>query len=69
MVQYRKHTLPIAILGAAAIIALFFVALGQKTALSDRDGRNSLMLQKALIEAIRKADVHLLRRRRSTGNV
>ena len=58
MVQYRKHTLPIAILGAAAIIALFFVALGQKTALSDRDGRNSLMLQKALIEAIRKADVH-----------
>ena len=58
MVQYRKHTLPIAILGAAVIIALFLVPLGQKTALSDRDGRNSLMLQKALIEAIRKADVH-----------
>ena len=58
MVRYRKHTLPIAILGAAVIIALFLVPLGQKTALSDRDGRNSLMLQKALIEAIRKADVH-----------
>ena len=58
MVQYRKHTLPIAILGAAVIIALFLVPLGQKTALSDRDGRNSLMLQKALIEVIRKTDVH-----------
>ena len=58
MIQYRKHTLPIAILGAAVIIALFLVPLGQKTALSDRDGRNSLMFQKALIEAIRKADVH-----------
>jgi carboxyl-terminal processing protease len=58
MVQYRKHTLPIAILGAAVIIALFLVPLGQKTALSDRDGRNSLMLQKALIETIRKADVY-----------
>ena len=58
MVQYRKHTLPIAILGAAVIIALFLVPLGEKTALSNRDGRNSLMLQKALIEAIRKADVH-----------
>ena len=58
MVQYRKHTLPIAILGAAVIIALFLVPLGEKTALSDRDGRNSLMLQKALIEVIRKAEVH-----------
>ena len=58
MVQYRKHTLPIAILGVAVIIALFLVPLGEKTALSDRDGRNSLMLQKALIEAIRKAEVH-----------
>ena len=58
MVQYRKHTLPIAILGAAIIIALFLVPLGEKTALSQRDGRNSLMLQKALIEVIRKADVH-----------
>ena len=58
MVQYRKHTLPIAILGAAVIIALFLVPLGEKTALSDRDGKNSLMLQKALIEAIRKAEVH-----------
>ena len=58
MVQYRKHTLPIAILGAAVIIALFLVPLGEKTALSQRDGRNSLMLQKALIEVIRKADVH-----------
>ena len=58
MVQYRKHTLPIAILGAAVIIALLLVPLGEKTALSQRDGRNSLMLQKALIEAIRKAEVH-----------
>ena len=58
MVRYRKHTLPIAILGAAVIIALFLVPLGEKTALSQRDGRNSLMLQKALIEVIRKADVH-----------
>ena len=58
MVRYRKHTLPIAILGAAVIIALFLVPLGEKTALSDRDGRNSLMLQKALIEVIRKAEVH-----------
>ena len=58
MVQYRKHTLPIAILGAAVIIALFLVPLGEKTALSNRDGRNSLMLQKALIEVIRKTDVH-----------
>lgn len=58
MVRYRKHTLPIAVLGAAVIIALFLVPLGEKTALSDRDGRNSLMLQKALIEAIRKAEVH-----------
>ena len=58
MVQYRKHTLPIAILGAAVIIALFLVPLGEKTALSQRDGKNSLMLQKALIEAIRKAEVH-----------
>ena len=58
MVQYRKHTLPIAILGAAIIIGLLLVPLGEKTALSQRDGRNSLMLQKALIEVIRKADVH-----------
>ena len=58
MVRYRKHTLPIAILGAAIIIGLFLVPLGEKTALSQRDGRNSLMLQKALIEVIRKADVH-----------
>ena len=58
MVQYRKHTLPIAILGVAVIIALFLVPLGERTALSQRDGRNSLMLQKALIEAIRKAEVH-----------
>ena len=58
MVQYRKHTLPIAILGAAVIIALFLVPLGEKTALSNRDGRNSLMLQKALIEVIRKTDIH-----------
>ena len=58
MVQYRKHTLPIAILGAAIIIGLLLVPLGEKTALSQRDGRNSLMLQKALIEAIRKAEVH-----------
>ncbi len=58
MVRYRKHTLPIAVLGAAVIIALFLVPLGEKTALSNRDGRNSLMLQKALIEVIRKADVH-----------
>ena len=58
MVQYRKHTLPIAILGAAIISALFLVPLGEKTALSQREGRNSLMLQKALIEAIRKAEVH-----------
>ena len=56
MVQYRKHTLPIAILGAAIIVALFLVPLGEKTALSD--GRNTLMLQKALIEVIRKTDVH-----------
>ena len=58
MVQYRKHTLPIAILGAAIIIGLLLMPLGEKTALSQRDGRNSLMLQKALIEVIRKADVH-----------
>lgn len=58
MVQYRKHTLPIAILGVAVIIALFLVPLGERTALSQRDGRNSLMLQEALIEAIRKAEVH-----------
>ena len=58
MVKYRRHTLPIAILGAAVIIALFLVPLGEKTALSDRHGRNSLMLQKALIEVIRKADVY-----------
>ena len=58
MVRYRKHTLPIAILGAAIIIGLLLVPLGEKTALSQRDGRNSLMLQKALIEAIRKAEVH-----------
>ena len=58
MVQYRKHTLPIAILGAAVIIGLLLVPLSEKTALSQRDGRNSLMLQKALIEAIRKAEVH-----------
>lgn len=58
MVRYRKHTLPIAILGAAVIIALFLVPLGERTALSQRDGKNSLMLQKALIEVIRKADVH-----------
>ena len=58
MVQYRKHTLPIAILGVAIIIALFLIPLGEKTALSNRDGKNSLMLQKALIEVIRKAEVH-----------
>ena len=58
MVHYRKHTLPLAILAAAVIVALFLVPLGEKTALSDRDGRNSLMLQKALIEVIRKANVY-----------
>ncbi len=58
MVRYRKHTLPIAVLAAAVIIALFLVPLGEKTALSDRDGKNIINLQKALIEVIRKADVH-----------
>ncbi len=58
MVYYRKHTLPIAILAAAVIIALFLVPLGERTALSGRDGRNSLTLQKALIEVIRKADAN-----------
>ena len=58
MVRYRKHTLPIAVLAAAVIIALFLVPLGEKTALSNRDGRNIINLQKALIEVIRKADVH-----------
>ena len=58
MVRYRKHTLPIAVLAAAVIIALFLVPLGERTALSDRDGKNIINLQKALIEVIRKADVH-----------
>lgn len=58
MVRYRKHTLPIAVLAAAVIIALFLVPLGEKTALSDRDGKNIINLQEALIEVIRKADVH-----------
>lgn len=58
MVHYRKHTLPIAILAVAVIVALFLVPLGEKTALSDRDGRNSLRLQKALLEAIKKASEH-----------
>ena len=57
MVHYRRHTLPIAILAAAVIIALFLVPLGEKTALS-RDGKNSLTLQKALIEVIRRTDVN-----------
>ena len=58
MVHYRKHTLPIAILAAAIIVALFLVPVGEKTALSNRDGRNTLTLQKALIEVIRKADTN-----------
>ena len=58
MVRYRKHTLPITILAAAVIVVLFLVPLGEKTALSDRNDRNIITLQKALIEAIRKADVH-----------
>ena len=59
MVRYRKHTLPIAVLAAAVVIALFLVPLGEKTALSDRDGRrNIIALQNALIEVIRKAGVH-----------
>ena len=58
MVRYRKHTLPIAVLAAAVVIALFLVPLGEKTALSDRDGKNIINLQRALIEVIRKADVH-----------
>lgn len=58
MIRYRKHTLPIAVLAAAVVIALFLVPLGEKTALSDRDGKNIINLQRALIEVIRKADVH-----------
>ena len=58
MVHYRKHTLPIAILAAAVIVALFLVPLGEKTALSQRNDRNSITLQKALIEVIRKADAN-----------
>lgn len=58
MVRYRKHTLPIAVLAAVVIVALFLVPLGEKTALSDRDGKNVINLQKALIEVIRKANVH-----------
>ena len=58
MVRYRKHTLPIAVLAAVVIIALFLVPLGEKTALSNRDGRNIIALQNALIETIRKTGVH-----------
>ncbi len=58
MVRYRKHTLPITILAAAVIVVLFLVPLGEKTALSDRDDKNILMLQNALIEVIRKTGVH-----------
>jgi carboxyl-terminal processing protease len=58
MVRYRKHTLPIAILAAAVIVVLFLVPLGEKTALSDRDNLNSITMQKALIEVIRKTDRH-----------
>lgn len=58
MVRYRKHTLPITILAAAVIVVLFLVPLGEKTALSDRNDRNIITLQKALIEVIRKADVN-----------
>ena len=61
MVRYRKHTLPIAVLAAAVIIALFLVPLGEKTALSNRDGRNIIALQNALIETIRKSGCTLLR--------
>ena len=58
MVHYRKHTLPITILAAAVIVVLFLVPLGEKTALSDRNDRNIITLQKALIEVIRKTDVN-----------
>ena len=58
MVRYRKHTLPITILAAAVIVVLFLVPLGEKTALSDRNDRNIITLQKALIEVIRKTDVN-----------
>ena len=58
MVRYRKHTLPIAISAAAVIVVLFLVPLGEKTALSDRDDINSITMQKALIEVVRKTDRH-----------
>ena len=58
MVHYRKHTLPITILAAAVIVVLFLVPLGNKTALSQRNDRNFITLQKALIEVIRKTDVN-----------
>ena len=57
MINYnRRHTLPIVALAVAVIISLFFVPLGEKNALSDRDDRNVFMLQKALSEAIKKAE-------------
>ena len=58
MVHYRKHTLPITILAAAVIVVLFLVPLGNKTALSQRNDRNIITLQKALIEVIRKTNVN-----------
>ena len=58
MVHYRKHTLPIAILAAAVVIALFLLPLGEKTALSDRNSRNNLTLHNALIEVVRKANAN-----------
>lgn len=58
MVRYRKHTLPIAVLAAAVVIALFLLPLGEKTALSDRHGRNTRTLHEALIEVVRKADAN-----------
>jgi len=54
---YRKHTLSIIALIVVVAISLIFIPVGDRNALSDRDGsRNTYTMLNALNEVIRKAE-------------
>ena len=59
MIHYRKHALPIIALTVGAVISLLFIPIGDKSALSDRDGkRNTIIMLEALNDVIKKSEKH-----------
>ena len=59
MIHYRKHALPIIALTVGAVISLLFIPIGDKSALSDRDGkRNTIIMLEALNDVIKKSETY-----------